>query len=322
MHVSEWCWRHDFGRVTAIPIPASSAAIHVSSLKVDSDDSSQMTEASTKFAMDKTASNGETSNEETSAVETSSGEISSGETSSSQSAATSNIRAKTGDTLHTYRERQYAETLVAEMVLERHSKHKFYVDKPVPVDVLAKCLSLAQQTPSNNNLQPWRLTVCTGKTLIQLKASLVNAFKSNVPLQIPQVPETYLHLRHKHGPPGYNVSHKAQQARSEAIAENLNNYGAPCLIIASIESSLSTADIVSVGMYLQTLIILLSEQGLDTIPQVSVTGYPELVQRELGISDDMTILCGLAIGYLDKARNPNTSKIPRDLWQNNVKFLD
>lgn len=322
MCLSEWCWRHDLERASAIPIPVSSATIHIGPLKVDSDDSSQITVASTKFAMDSMTSNGETRNEETSTVETSSGDISSGETSSSQSATTTNIRAKTGDTLHIHRERQYTESLVAETVLERHRKHKFLVDKSVPIDVLAKCLSMAQHTPSNNNLQPWRLTVCTGKTLIQLKANLVNAFEANVPIQIPQTPETYLNLRQNKVPPGNNVSREARQARAKSITERLNNYGSPCLVIASIERTLSTADIVSVGMYLQTLIILLSEHGLDTIPQVSITGYPELVRKELGISDDMTILCGLAIGYLDEASNSNTLKLPRDLWRNNVKFLD
>ena len=103
---------------------------------------------------------------------------------------------------------------------------------------------------------------------------------------LPQVPEKYLHLQLKHGPLGYNSAREARQARSKATAENLSNYGAACLVIASIESSLSAANIVSVGMYLQTLIILLSEKGLDTIPHVSITGYPELIGRELGISDD------------------------------------
>ena len=276
---------------------------------MDSDDSSQLTEASARFAMNNTLSN----------KETSTGETTSGETSSFLSTATSNIKVKPRDALHTPQERQ-PEILVTETVSVGHSTHKFQVDKPVPLDVLTKCLSLAQQTPSNNNLQPWRMTVCTGKTLIGLKASLVNAFNSHVPLQIPQVPKKYLHI-HNHQPPGYNVACEDRQARSKMI-ETLNNYGAPCVAIASIENTLSTADIVSVGMYLQTLIILLSEQGLDTIPQVSITGYPELIRRELAISDDMTILCGLAIGYLDEASNLNTSKMPRNPWQNNVTFLD
>jgi nitroreductase len=272
---------------------------------VDSDDSSQLTEASARFAMNNTLSNKETT---------------SGEISSFLSTATSNIKVKPRDALHTHQERQ-SEILVTETVSVGHSTHIFQVDKPVPLDVLTKCLSLAQQTPSNNNLQPWRMTVCTGKTLIGLKASLVNAFNSHVPLQIPQVPRKYLHI-HNHQPPGDNVACEDRQARSKMI-ENLNNYGAPCVAIASIENTLSTADIVSVGMYLQTLIILLSEQGLDTIPQVSITGYPELIRRELGIPDDMTILCGLAIGYLGEASNLiNTSKMPRDPWQNNVTFLD
>ena len=82
-----------------------------------------------------------------------------------------------------------------------------------------------------------------------------------------------------------------------------------------IEKSLATPDIVSVGMYLQTLILLPSEQGLGTIPQVSLVGYPELIRQELEIEEDMTVLCGLAIGFTDETRSLNMLRMPRGLWE-------
>ena len=241
--------------------------------------------------------------------------------------AAANTKSQAEDVLETHPKKLPAEKSVVKTVSERHSTHKFRPDKPVPREILTECLSLAQHAPSNNNLQPWRITICTGEPLLRLKATLVNAFKSQVPLQIPQVPEKYLHFQQQHGamlygPPGYNIAREDKEARFNAIVDNFNNYGAPCVAIVGIDKSLATSDIVSVGMYLQTLILLLSEQGLGTIPQVSIAGYPELIRKELDIAEDVTILCGLAIGFPDEASNLNTVRIPRDPWRNNVRFLD
>lgn len=212
--------------------------------------------------------------------------------------------------------------LVAEAASDGHNTHKFHIDRPVPIDVLTKCLSMAQYTSSNNNLQPWRITICTGRTLSQLRNSLVSAFESQIPLHKPEISEQFMHLQQNNRRPGFHITHDDTEAHSKAITESLRSYGAPCLAIASIEKTSDAADIVSVGMYLQTLIILLSEQGLDIIPQASIAGYPELVRRELEISEGTTILCGLAIGYPDKASSLNASrKMPRSPWQDNVKFL-
>lgn len=56
-----------------------------------------------------------------------------GETSKSPATVTPNIRAKTGE---------------KDDLQKVSSPNKFHVGKPVPVDVLTKCLSLALHTPS------------------------------------------------------------------------------------------------------------------------------------------------------------------------------
>ena len=63
--------------------------------------------------------------------------------------------------------------------------------------------------------------------------------------------------------------------------------------------ALGLADALSVGMFLQTLLLALTARGLATSVEVSVTGYPEIVRAQLTIPEDLSILCGFAVGYED-----------------------
>jgi nitroreductase len=78
----------------------------------------------------------------------------------------------------------------------------------------------------------------------------------------------------------------------------------------------------SVGMYLQTLMLELTARGLGTCVEVSVAGYPDVVRTELKIPPELTIICGLAVGYADPDFPTNKLHIAREAVEKNVAFLD
>ena len=75
-------------------------------------------------------------------------------------------------------------------------------------------------------------------------------------------------------------------------------------------------------MFLQTLLLALTARGLGTCVQVSIAGYPETVREQLGIREEMRILCGLAIGYPDPEFPGNKLRVPRNPVEDNVRFVD
>jgi nitroreductase len=78
----------------------------------------------------------------------------------------------------------------------------------------------------------------------------------------------------------------------------------------------------SVGMFLQTLLLALTERGLGSCVEVSIVGYPEIVRAELDIPEELSILCGLAVGYSDPEFTADKLKIGREPVGENAVFLD
>jgi nitroreductase len=71
-----------------------------------------------------------------------------------------------------------------------------------------------------------------------------------------------------------------------------------------------------------TLVLVLTARGLGTCVEVALAGYPDVVRTELKIPAELTIMCGLAIGYPDPDFPTNKLHIAREPVEKNVVFLD
>ena len=93
-------------------------------------------------------------------------------------------------------------------------------------------------------------------------------------------------------------------------------------VLFACTGTLAPADALSVGMFLQTLLLALTERGLGSCVEVSISGYPKIVRAQLAIPTELSILCGLAIGYPDPEFPANKLHIAREPIGENVVFLD
>src|SRR5271170_1629389 len=190
---------------------------------------------------------------------------------------------------------------IDEAIKGRHSSRKF-LPRPVPKDLLCECLELAQRAPSNSNIQPWRMFFATGPDRDRLKEALLAVARENAP-QVPALPEHFSHFRKELGAQVYGVGmgipSTDKEARRAAVLRNWEFFGAPAVGIVCIDKELGSADILAVGMYLQTLVLALTARGLGTCVQVALAGYPDVVYKELAIPQKLSILCGISIGYPD-----------------------
>jgi nitroreductase len=215
-------------------------------------------------------------------------------------------------------------TELKDLVRERRSTRLFLRDKPVPRELLDEALSLAMRAPSNSNVQPWRVFVSSGPRRDRLVEALLEAASVELPVTT-GLPEAFIPLRQELGALVYGsmgIARHDADARRLAQLRNWEFFRAPVGAVVCMHRDLGLVDSLGVGMFLQTLLLALTERGLGTCVQVSIAAYPDILRAHLDIPDELTVLCGLAIGYPDPAFGGNSLAVPRNPVETNVVFLD
>lgn len=209
-------------------------------------------------------------------------------------------------------------------ITERHSTRMFLRDKPVPRDLVNEALALAMRAPSNSNIQPWHLVLASGPARDRLVEALLEVAAVASP-SVPVLPPSFAHMRRDLGALVYGsmgISRHDADARRIAVLRNWEFFRAPLAGIVCMHRDLDYVDAIGVGMFLQSFLLALTARGLGTCVQVSIAGYPDVVREQLGISEDMRILTGLAIGYPDPSFAANDLRVPRNAVEQNVQFLE
>jgi nitroreductase len=208
-------------------------------------------------------------------------------------------------------------------IRERHSTRMF-LPRPVPRDLLDEALALAQLAPSNSNIQPWHVLFTSGTRRERLVAALLDEAKQRPPDGAP-LPQTFQHFRRELGAqiyPAMGIAGDDEAGHAAAVLRNWKFFRAPVAGIVCMDRQLGPADALSVGMFLQTLLLALTERGLGSCVEVSVAGYQKIVRTPLAIPTELSILCGLAVGYPDPDFPGNKVHVGRDPVQNNVVFVE
>jgi nitroreductase len=100
-------------------------------------------------------------------------------------------------------------------------------------------------------------------------------------------------------------------ARLARFAENYQFFGAPVGLFCYLQRGFGPPQWSDLGMYLQTLMLLLKERGLDSCAQEAWSTYQRTVGEFLGAPADALLFCGMAIGYADERAAVNHLDSPR-----------
>jgi nitroreductase len=199
---------------------------------------------------------------------------------------------------------------VYEAVTSRRSVRGF-TDQPVPRAVLERVLSAAAWAPSGSNLQPWRVYVVTGAALARLTTQAVARVAAGEPWdarEFEMYPKTlaspYRERRAAFGKDRYGALGIARQdweARQRAAIENWSCFGAPAALFCYIDRHLGRPQWADLGMYLQTVMLLLRAEGLHSCPQMAWSQVHTTVAAIVSPPPELMLFCGMSIGYEDAA---------------------
>ena len=203
-----------------------------------------------------------------------------------------------------------------------------FADREVAPEIMTRIFEIAQQAPSNCNVQPWRVYVASGALKDRLKQQMYdNTAKGVAPnpdyeyrgdfrdeYRLRQV-ECAVALYSKMG-----IGRHDREGRMRAVLRNFEFFGAPHVAFVGMNPEFGATVAVDVGMFAQTLMLTMVAFGLHSCPMGTMRNYPDLVREAFDIQDGAKILFGISFGYEDPSVDANATRTTRAPISENIVF--
>ncbi|MBX2869717.1 MAG: nitroreductase [Acidiferrobacterales bacterium] len=219
---------------------------------------------------------------------------------------------------------------VSEAVNTRRSLRAF-LSSPVPESLIREILVDAARAPSGTNMQPWKVYVLTGDARQRLCDTVSDAFDTEWAEHDSEVRyypekwfEPYISRRRKVGWDLYRLLGIEKGERDKTRQQHRRNFqffDAPVGMIFSIDRDLSTGSWLDYGMFLQNIMLLARENGLDSCPQAAWADYHRAIRPVISLPADEVVVCGMAIGYADTRAIENSLITERESLNGFATFL-
>ena len=213
---------------------------------------------------------------------------------------------------------------VSEAVARRYSARAF-LPQPVARDTVERIVSASLRAPSGGNLQPWKLQALTGEPLRALLDEVADKLASGrfgEPPDYEVYPknlfEPYRSRRFQTGEDLYaslEIGREEKAKRLRQFAANFRLFGAPVGLFVSLDRRMGPPQWSDLGMFLQTLMLLAVEAGLDTCAQEAWSQFPHTLAKHLALAETHMVFCGVALGYADREH-------PINQWRTRRAALD
>ncbi|MFA4952150.1 nitroreductase [Brevundimonas sp.] len=218
---------------------------------------------------------------------------------------------------------------IVEAVETRRSVRRF-LDRPVDRGVLEEALRHALRAPSGGNLQPWWLHVVAGEDLRRLQdavrmQAMSGVFAEEIEYDIypPKLASPYRDRRFELGEAMYaqiGIPREDKAGRQRWFMRNFECFGAPILLLCTVDRSMGKPQWSDLGMVLQTLMLLLRGQGIDSCAQECWALYPQTIDHVLDLPRERMLFTGMSIGYADPAEPLNQLRSARAPLEEVVEF--
>ena len=210
---------------------------------------------------------------------------------------------------------------VSEAVARRRSVRAFLPD-PIPAATVRGLIETAHRAPSGGNLQPWRVHAIAGEAMAAFRALIASRIADSPRGEAPEyavyppsLGEPFRSRRFAVGEAMYEtlgVAREDKLGRLAWFSRNYDFFGAPVGLFFTIHRSLGPPQWVDLGLYMQTLMLLAVEQGLDTCAQEAWSVWPRTVGEFLGLDADHMLFSGMALGRRDPDAPVNRLQTARE----------
>jgi nitroreductase len=214
-------------------------------------------------------------------------------------------------------------------LLEKRYSVRAYLDTPVEEMLLETIFRQAQSAPSNCNVQPWQTCVVSGHKKDLLKNDLISAVMSGTSPNpdfnwLPKYEGIHRDRQFSSANALYtsiDVTREDKKGRQLAMLRNWSFFDAPHVAFFTMDKYLDIMGAVDLGIYAQTLSLIMSEHGLSNCMQGALGQFPDPVKKALNLPKERGILFGMSFGYADEAAPVNRTRTEREDISNAVNFF-
>jgi nitroreductase len=98
-------------------------------------------------------------------------------------------------------------------------------------------------------------------------------------------------------------------------------FGAPAAMFTFIEKGMELSQWADLGCFIQTVMLLLREAGVDSCAQISWCNFAKTVGGIVEAPEDWILYCGMSIGYADPGAPVNNIAADRAPLDDFARFL-
>jgi nitroreductase len=214
-------------------------------------------------------------------------------------------------------------------LLEKRNSVRAYLETPVEQALLEAIFTQAQRAPSNCNVQPWQTYVVSGAKKESLKSDLLSAVMSGMPPNpdfnwLPKYEGIHRDRQFGSANALYSaigVTREDKLGRQKAMIRNWSFFDAPHVAFFTMDKYLDIMGAVDLGIYAQTLSLIMAEHGLSNCMQGALGQFPDPIKKSLNLPEQRGILFGMSFGYADINAPINKTRTNREDITSAVSFF-
>jgi len=204
-----------------------------------------------------------------------------------------------------------------------------FTDQKVDEALIRKILTAAACAPSGVNSQPWEVVVLSGEKKLYLQEKIESAFRGGQKANMDysyypnEWKSPFKDRRKECGLLMYKtlgIGREDRDRQTDQWAANYRAFDAPVMMLFMMDKIMEAGSFMDFGMFLQSIMLSAVSEGLATCPQAALGEYPDIIREEFGYSDDMIVMCGMAMGYEDESALVNSYRTSRENIDNFTQF--
>ena len=209
-----------------------------------------------------------------------------------------------------------------------------FLPTPVAREDIEAILAVSARAPSGTNIQPWKVTVLTGAAQQRLSDAILAVYQDKEAAGAHteeyayyprQWTSPFIERRRKVGWDLYALLGLTREDKAGIAVQHGRNYrffDAPVGLIFTIDRVLEQGSWLDYGMFLQNIMVAARGRGLDTCPQAAFTQFHRIIAEQLGLPENETVVCGMALGFADPGKIENSLVTERAPLAEFVRFAE